>query len=82
MSTHACRITVEILSYAKLVVDKGIHAFPKSISPKSKCNGWVELELSYYNVAGPHFNQNATETPSKVPFQVNSANNIYHQTKI
>ena len=33
--------------------DKGIHIFPKSISPKVNIIAWLEFELAYYDVCSP-----------------------------
>ena len=35
--------------------DKGVHAFPKSISPKVNVIVWLEFELTHYDVVVQHF---------------------------
>ena len=43
--------------------DKGVHTFPKDISPKMNVIAWLEFELIYFEVAVQHFNHYATGTP-------------------
>ena len=42
--------------------EKGVHAFPKRISPKVKIIAHLEFELTYYDFIVQLFNHNATET--------------------
>ena len=42
--------------------DKGVYAFPKSISPKVNVIAWLELELTYYKAIVLHFSHYTTGT--------------------
>ena len=56
---HPCRRTVVVLFNPELWEDKGVHTFPKGISPKVNVITWLEFKLADYNVQ--HY---ATRTPS------------------
>ena len=41
--------------------NKGVHAFPKGISPKVKVWAWLKFDLSYYDLTVQHISRYATE---------------------
>ena len=45
---------------------KGVHTFPKGISPKVNVIAQVESELVHFEAAVHHFHHNATITPPQV----------------
>ena len=47
-------------------VDKGIHNFPKSISPKGDIITQMEFELAYYDVAVQYVSHYITATPLNI----------------
>ena len=45
--------------------DKGVHTFPKGMSPKGKEIVQLEFELVYYNVTVQHISHYIMRTPHK-----------------
>ena len=46
-----------MVQYNTLHRDKGVHSFPKGISPKVNTIAWLEFEHGYYDVAAQNVSQ-------------------------
>ena len=48
-----------------MIAYKGVHTFPKGISPKVNVLAQLEFELTYYDVAVQHISHYAMSTPTQ-----------------